>query len=392
MKALHYILSAVAIGGCFLQALSQESEEPKLNLAPMGRVLIDGATYFSPEKELFKDGLAISEARIGAKFEYGKWSSWIDVGFAYGKIGLRNMWIQYDFDSKSSLRIGNSLQPFGLQSVTTASLKTTFEAPLASALFTPTLRLGVMYTYKNPSIYSSTSFNVEPSSLTNVMNYPDFNKQGCTLLSRFAWRKKDSGKDGKSIVQAGISLGVSTPERKLDQDGYDIHDAFVTSTTYPTKVTTLTALSSTVGDARSLVKFTPELLLSKGKVALEAQYFFQCINRKNSLPNYISQSGYLTLRGMILGGDYTYDMAGAQLVYPKKNALECVVDYNYATLSDKKAGIFGGRANSFNVTLNYYFNKYITARLNYSYTHVWDRIDIGRVTQNVVQARIMVLF
>lgn len=365
-------------------------EEPKLKIVPNGRLLIDGAVYASPQKYLFKDGMAIPEARLGVKFFYGKWSSWIDVGIAYGKVGLRNMWIQYDFDSKNSLRAGNFLMPFGYQSPSTANNKPTFEQPLVSALFTPGLQLGLMYTYQNPWAYWASAFHVESSALTNVMNYPQFNQQGYSILTRFAWRNKP-GEKGKPILQAGISLGFSTPDRHL-VDNEDIHDGFVNSANFPTKVSTETAISATIDKAKNKFKFTPELVMAYKRVALESQYFFQTISRKDGLKSFASQGAYVTLRGVILGGDYTYDAVYAQLVNPKKNALELVADYNYATLSDGRAGVFGGRANSFNVTLNYYFNAYITARLNYSYTHVWEREGFNPVTQNAFQLRLMLLF
>ncbi|MCH5224487.1 MAG: ATPase [Muribaculaceae bacterium] len=366
-------------------------EEAKFRIVPCGRVLIDGALYASPQKYLFKDGLAIPEARVGAKMWYGKWSSWIDVGFAYGKIGLRNMWIQYDFNSSNSLRVGNFLQPFGLQSPVTANNKPTFEQPLASALFTPGLQLGVMYTFQNPSIYSATSFHTESSALTNVMNYPLFNQQGYTLLTRFAWRHKNNGNPGSLILQGGISLGFSSPDRNL-VDNEDIHDGFTNSANFPTKVTTLTAVSAVVSNARNRFKLSPELLLAYRRLALESQYFFQSISRKSGFHNYGAQGAYVTLRGMILGGDYSYDKGIAVLANPKKNALELVADYNYAKLSDSKAGIFGGRANSCSLTLNYYFNPYVTARLNYSYTHVWDREGYAPESMNAFQLRLMVIF
>lgn len=366
-------------------------EEAKFRVVPSGRVLIDGALYASPQKYLFKDGMAIPEARLGAKMFYGKWSSWIDVGFAYGKIGLRNMWIQYDFNEHHNLRVGNFLQPFGYQSPTTTNNKPTYEQPIASAAFTPGLQLGLMYSFHNKSFYSASAFHVESSALTNVMNYPLFNQQGYSLLTRFVWRHKKSGIEDNPIFQAGISLGFSSPDRHLIDDK-DIHNGFTYSALFPTKVNTETAVSAVVGDAVNRFKFTPELIFAYKRIAFESQYFFQTIARKNNLKAVNSQSGYVTLRGILLGGNYSYDPTLAILAHPKKNTLECVVDYNYIKLTDRKAGIYGGRANSFNVTFNYYFNAYITARLNYAFTHVWDREDIGSRTQNAFQLRLMVLF
>lgn len=374
-----------------LALFAQEKEETKFKILPSGRVLIDGAVYISPEKYLFKDGMAIPEARVGAKLWYGNWSSWIDVGFAYGKIGLRNMWIQYDFNSHHNIRVGNFLQPFGYQSPVTANNKPTFEQPLASALFTPGLQLGAMYTFTNASFYSATAFHVESSALTNVMNYPAFNQQGYSFLTRFVWRNKDAGNVGQPILQAGISLGFSSPERRLENDE-DVHDGFTNSAAFPTKVSNVTAISATITDARNRFKLSPELLLSYKKLALESQYFYQTIIRKSGAHSFAAQGVYATLRGMIFGGEYGYDSSIAVLSNPKKNALELVADYNYATLSDKKAGIFGGRASGFNLTLNYYFNQYFTARLNYSYTYVWDRAGFEPITQNVLQLRLMAIF
>lgn len=378
----------------FCSVLNAE-EEPKFKAAPNGRVLIDGALYASPEKYLFKDGMAIPEARVGVKMNYGKWSSWIDVGFAYGKIGLRNMWIQYDFNSHNSLRVGNFLQPFGYQSPTTANNKPTFEQPLASALFTPGLQLGLMYTFQNKSFYSATAFHVESSALTNVMNYPLFNQQGYSLLTRFVWRHKNSGMNCNPIINAGVSFGFSSPDRNLVKQGdieTDIHDGFTNSAYFPTKVSSVTAISATVGNAINRFKLSPEFVIAYKRFALESQYFFQTIARKNHAHAFNAQGAYVTLRGIIFGGNYSYDASIAHIVNPKKNAFELVLDYNYATLSDSEAKIWGGRANSFNATLNYYFNAYITARLNYAYTHVWDRKDVLPMTQNAIQLRLMVLF
>lgn len=379
------ILAIASIG------LIQAEEEAKFKVVPNGRLLIDGALYASPEKYLFKDGMAIPEVRLGVKMWYGKWNTMIDVGFAYGKIGLRNMWIQYDFNSKNSLRIGNFLQPFGYQSITTYSNKPTFELPLAAALFTPGLQLGLMYTYQDSRFYSASAFHVESSALTNVMNYPLYNQQGYSLLTRFVYRNFNNEESGKPIINAGISFGFSTPDRRLVNDE-DIHDGFTNSANFPTKVSTLTAVSATVGNAKNRFKLTPELVLAYKRFGLESQYFFQTIARRNDLKAYNAQGMYVTFRTMLIGGNYTYDASIAQLAYPKKNALEFVADYNYATLSDKKADIFGGRANGFNFTLNYYFNAYFTARLNYAYTHVWDRQGVEPITQNAFQLRLMVLF
>ena len=384
-KGLLLLLFGIVIS-CF--TIKADEEEPKFKVSPSGRVLIDGALYASPEKYLFKDGMAIPEARLGAKMSYGKWSSWIDVGFAYGKIGLRNMWIQYDFNQHHSLRAGNYLQPFGLQSISSANVKATFEMPLAASLFNSGLQLGVMYTFKNKSLYSATSFHVESSALTNVMNYPAFNQQGYTLLTRFVWRKANDDSASKPLFQAGLSLGFSSPERTLINEE-DKHDGFTISANFPTRVSTQSAIGVTITDAINRFKLSPELIFAYKRFGLESQYFFQTIAMKNHQESYQASGFYVTLRGLLMGKEYKYDSVYAQLANPSKKSLEFVADYNYAKVGHKI------NANSLTMTLNYYFNQYITARLNYTFTKVIDKNWIPDqlvINQNAFQLRLMVLF
>lgn len=368
-------------------SIAAQDEEPRLKVSLTGRVLVDGALYASPQKSLFPDGVAIPEARIGASMRYGNWSSAIDVSYAYSKIGLRNMWIEYGFDKANSLRIGNFIHQFGLQS-TSGSTKCTMEQPIASALFTPGLQLGAMFVHHDSRLYASFSANVESSALSQVVNAPLFNQQGYGLHTRIVWRKPV---EGAPIWHIGISGGFATPQRHVE-DNEDIHDGFTVSANFPTKVVQLSAIGTTVYKAKNLFKFTPEFVFAYKKGALEVQYFFQQINRRQSLEPFLAQSGYVTLRGVLIGGEYGYNSATAQLKNPRPGSLECVLDYNYANLSDSKAAIFGGISNSASATLNYYFNPYITARLNYTYVHRWNRADADPVTFNGFQARLMVLF
>lgn len=366
---------------------AQQADTHTLSVRPTGRVLIDAAAYASPQKSLFPDGMCIPEARLGASFSYDNWKASIDVGFAYAKIGLRNMWVEYDFDKSNFLRVGNFIHQFGLQSVTRSKNNQMFEQPVASALFTPGLQMGVMYQHSSQSLFAAASAHVESAARTEVMHLPEFIQQGYGLLTRTAWRKTEDS----DIIQAGLSLGFSTPQRTL-KDGEDIHNAFSISAEFPTKVVKETAMSATVTEAKNLFKLSPEILMARGRAAFEAQYFFQNISRRNNLQAFRSQGAYGTVRGILKGAPYSYSSTGAVLADPAPGSLECVVNYNYSTLSDFKAGIFGGRCNSASLTLNYYFNPYITARLNYTYTHVWNRASIPAATMNAIQARIMVLF
>lgn len=382
---LAVLVAASIFGGA--RPVAGQGAEPQLKVVPTGRVLVDGALYASPQKEKFPDGMAIPEARLGAGMTYGLWSAGIDVGYAYAKVGLRNMWIQYDFNPSTALRVGNFIHQFGLQS-TSKSKKTTFEEPVASAPFTPGLQLGAMLTHWTPRFFGAVSGHVESSALTQVMNAPLFTQQGYGFLSRLVVR--DVRSEGP-IVSGGLSLGFATPQRRV-KDMADVHDGFYLSANFPTKVVQEKALSVQVEEAKNLFKVSPEILAAYGRTAVEGQYFFQTVSRRGGLDAFKAQSCYVNVRTLLTRGRYSYVASAAQLADPGKGALECVADWNWTSLSDSKSGILGGRATSAGVTLNYYFNRYVTGRLNYTYTHTWDRAGFQPETLNVVQARLMVLF
>ena len=350
---------------------------------------MDGALYASPQKELFKDGVAIPDVRLGAKLKYGNWDAKIDVGFAYNKVGLKDLYIGYNFSDQALVRVGSFIHQYGLQSATSSSMKPTMEEPVSNAVFNDARQLGAMFVYYPEDFLATLSVHAEPSASTTVLTPTQFNQEGYGVRSRLVYRPIHS--EGNT-VQVGISGAFATPQKNVDDDGDDVHDGFRFKSNFPTRVAQVTAIDALVDHSMNMWKFTPELLLSTGPVALEAQYFYNRVNRRHELHSFTGQGAYCTLRGLILGDNYSYAMYDGGLATPKPKSLECVLDYNYTKLSDKKAAIYGGRLNDVSVTFNYYINKYMIARLHYSYTHVWDRAGVGPRSLNAFMARLQVIF
>lgn len=382
--------SAVSLIFLLTAAISMYADDeatPSLHVRPTGRVLMDGALYASPQKHEFPDGLAIPEARLGAKMDYGKWNALIDVSYSYAKIGLRNMWVQYDFTPQTSLRFGNFIHQFGIES-TSQSVKATMEQPTAATPFNPGIQLGIMATHYSRHIFAAGSVCAESNSLLQAMNAPLFIRQGYGVMTRLVYRgfpKEDS------FWHVGISGAFGTPQKRVVNDA-DVHDGFSISAFYPTKVAQVQEVGVTVDRSMNTFKLSPEFIAAKGRVAAEGAWYFQQINRREHLHAYRAQGAFVNLRGLLIGKGYAYSSGAAEIDRPAPKSLECVVDYNYTCLSDRRAGFFGGRANTVSVTLNYYFNPYITARLNYFHAHAWDRSFAPSQTLNGFQARIMVLF
>lgn len=384
MKKIVIVAMALVMAVPALRADETKDEGPKLKIQPTGRILLDGALFGSDDPD-FKDGVAIPDARLGIKASYGKWKAKVDVGFARNKVGLKDVYFEYDFNDANLLRLGSFIHEYGLQSATSSSMKCTYEEPLSNTVFNASRQIGLMYIHSEKKFFGAVSAHVEPNAM--VLTPYQTNQQGYGLVSRLVYRPVT----GMTNFQVGISGGFTTPQHTTSDDG--VKEAiFTMGGDFPTRVNSVSAVSATVDKAMNMFKFTPELLASYGPVALETQYFYNQVNRRYGLQHFTGQGAYVTARGLILGGNYAYSMADAGLATPGKGALECVVSYNYTDLVDAKANIFGGRVNDISCTFNYYINKYMIARFRYSYTHRWDRLDAPAVDLNAFQLRLQVIF
>jgi len=363
---------------------------PKLQVRPAGRALLDGAAYTSNEKELFPAGVAIPDVRLGARASYGKWNALVDLGFAYGKISMKDIYIQHNFNDCNLLRVGYFIHQFGLQSATSSSMKISMEEPMVqSAIGNPRL-FGLMYVYDNAPFFATASLYAESKALT--FNSTQMRKTGYGGISRLAWRplRGEAGGQG-NIAQAGISFQAGSPQFNGDPDEPDNHVYSVVSC-FPTQVAQVQAVGAQVHDVNSMFKFTPEILAAHGPLAVEAQYYYMQLHRRLDLPAYRAWGAYGMLRCLATGGDYRYSHGDAALATPAPKSLEFVLGYNYVNTTDSKASIRGGRASDLSLTANWYINKYIIWRLRAAYTYRFDRAGEPDINLGALQTRFQILF
>lgn len=365
-----------------------EEDVTKLKLTPVGTLLMDGAVYSSDHKSEFPNGLAIPDVRLGVQANYGSWSAKIEAGYAYGRVLLKDMWMQYRIGEGDQIRAGLQMQQFGYQNSTAACMKVTMIEPISNTIFNEPHMIGVQWFHSRDKYFTTVGAHVEPKSSTVLLGKDEMTQQGYGVRSRVVARPVH---DEGLMVQAGLSGAFLSPQYNKTPEG-DEHDAFTFNANFPTKVVLESAIGATVSEARNLWKLTPELMLCYGRAAVEAQYFFMQINRKHNLGAYRAYGAYGTLRGLILGRDYQYNMGLAGIDTPRKGSLEGVLSYNYTSLSDRSAGILGGRINDVSVGLNYYFNRYFIGKLRYSYSHRWDRAGYEPTNLSGVQVRLQVIF
>lgn len=366
------------------------ANEPKLKLSPVGRILMDGGVFTSNEKELFPAGVAIPDVRIGVKASYGKWDAKVDVGFAYGKVSLKDIFIQHTFDNKNLLRFGYFIQQFGLQSATSSSMKISMEEPIVNEALNNPRVLGAMYVYDNADFFATASVYAESKAMT--FNTTQMRKTGYGGMSRLAWRPLRGGQAyNGNTAQVGISFQAGSPQFNGDVNNPDNH-IYSIAGNFPTRVAKVQAVGANVHDVNSMFKFTPELLLAHGPLALEAQYYYMQLHRRYDLPTYKAWGAYGLLRCLAIGGDYKYSHADAGIATPAPKSLELVLGYSYTNTSAKKAGIYGGRASDLSLTANWYINKYMIWRLRAAYTHRFDRLGDPDINLGALQTRFQIIF
>lgn len=358
-------------------------------VVPTGRIFIDGATFISPLKNIFTDGVAIPEIWLGAQMNYKNWKGVINIAYNNNKVGLRAIYLGYNFKNDLLIRFGSFVPQYGLRTTLAASNLAPMISPLSNSVFNDGRQLGGMLVYYPENYLVTLSLHTEGDAATNIVGSKNFIKEGIGASSRLAIRPfHQTGK----VLQLGISTGFSTPRKHRDSSGKDIHDAFHLKTNFPARVIQVSALDATIDHAVNKWKFSPEILLNYNNFALESQYYFSKVNRVDNFPDFYAKGMYVIFRSLLRGNSYSYSQYAGVLDSPNPKSLELVFDYDYTDLSDIKSGILGGQANNMSLTLNYYFNKYVIARLRYGYTHTWNRINESPVSLNSLMARLQVIF
>ncbi|MCI9042433.1 MAG: ATPase [Muribaculaceae bacterium] len=394
-------MTAVALLGA-TEARAQY--ENKVKVQPTGRILLDGAIY-APDGALyeyrnadgelisgpsFADGVALPDIRMGAKVSYGHWQAKIDVGYGYQKLGFKDVYIQYNINPNNYLRGGYFVHQFGLNAATSSSMKPAMESATTDDFFKATGRnVGVEFVHDKDQFFTGVSAIIDGTSMSKPAN--EQGKVSVGGVTRLVWRPlREEG----SIAQVGMSLWYQSALHGLAENGSVTEGYFNYSANFPTRVDKIGMLNAHIGDAKGVFKLSPEVVAAYGRVAIEGQYYYMNIARRNNLESYRAQGAYGLFRSLLIGSAYGYSHGDAGLATPAPKSLELIVGYNYTDASCHKAGIYGGRTNDYSVTLNYYINKYILARLRYSYTDVRDSevLDFNKCHVNTVQARLQILF
>lgn len=385
MKRLPLLLSFLIIG--IISAVANDSiveKTSKIRVIPIGRVLIDGALYL-PTDTSFRNGVSLPEVRLGAVATFGKFDARVEWGYSFGKFSPRDIYITWHINPRSYLRAGYFIPQFGLQSCTGSSHKVDMEEPIPQSVFGNPRLLGVMYLYHNKQWNLSASVFAQNGSMMNPSN--TLGRTGVGATGRAVWHP--FAEKGKIIA-----IGFSPQWQSATFNGKPDKPFSTFSSNFPTKTSRVEAVGVTVDSVKSVLKITPELTLVYRRWALESQFYYAHTFRQDKARPWWG-SGFFVQARVILnrGGAYEYDGALGCIALPRPKTWEIVAGYNYTNLNAANTGIRGGVANNLNLTLNYQINKWLTWRLNYSWTKVSDAMPyLADRHVNIFQTRFQAIF
>lgn len=367
-------------------AAAYAQEEPKLTAKPSGRILFDAA-YINPQhqKDELNSGVGIPDMRVGVGFSYDKWKGKIDIGYAYGKVNMKDVWLEYDFDKQNFVRGGYFIHQYGFQSSTSSSFKETMEEPQSNAVFNNDRMIGLMYEHSAKKFLATASVVVETDAMKQTTDATGNEALGA--MTRLLYRPfAERGK----MLQVGISGGIEGA-RYNSNDALN-HKQFTLNTRWPTRVAKINSQSAVVTDAKTMYKFSPEAMYSYGRFAIVGQYFLNSITRDNQQETFTGSGAYVTLRGLIKGRNYSPNMGDGGIATPDPGNMELCLQYNYTSLSDATAGIYGGYLNDWALCYNFYPNKYMIWRVRASYTKVTNRDGFANNEVSILETRLQVKF
>lgn len=352
-------------------------------IVPTARALFDAAAY-APSDSLFRPGVALPDMRLGAKANFDSFEARADLSYRFGKIYLADIYLQWNISENSFLKGGFFVHQFGIQSATGASHKISMEEPVAQTVFGEIRLLGAMYVWYNRRFHFAGSLYAQPEA--SVCHADQLGNTGFGAIARFLWHPFTAP---GNIFQIGASGLLQTP----DYSGDRRNPVEQLAASFPTRVSNVSLLRADIDSVRSVFKLTPEVLWARGRVAAEAQFYYMLTSRRNGLRSFQGYGAYVMARVLLnRGAQYSYSAAPGAFATPAPKSWELVAGYSYVDINDSRARIFGGRADSASLTLNYYLNKYITWRLNYSYTVRPSEPGLPGRHANIFQTRIQFVF
>ena len=337
----------------------------------IGRVFFDGGVFFNDTIDR-GTSFQVNDVRLGTVVRFmDDWEAKIELGYGDSKISLKDIYLNYTY-KESSFRLGYHYEPFGYARVGTSNFRF-MSQPTADKALGNSRKLGLSYTYNHDW------FNF----MGGVFSDGDIQKskqldQGYALAAKVVGRPLMSD---RKLIHIGVAPRFSSGKDKVSFDGgvpTDLLDKEDNS-----------FLKADVNQVINQWRLDFELIMLYEKWYVHGQYLMAHLNRF-AADNYNAKGSYVQVGYMILGAKHNYNPETGMIVNPAPKSLELLVRYDNVNLNN--GGIYGGRLSDISVGMNYFINKYVAAKINYTRMMVGETSPMGGDDFDLIQARIQLSF
>lgn len=348
----------------------------KYNLG--GRLFIDGGSFIASPNN-FNSGISITDLRLTGKVALeDDWSVKLDVGFAYNNVSLKDAFIQKINGHKHLFRLGYMIGMFSLDQSSSTNDYLFLTGANVAETFYPGRRIGIAYTYFSPCYYISVG-----AFCGDGLNFQKTIKQGFNFTLRGVYRPII--KDDK-LLHFGIGGLFRHPDRNIETNERTVvfRSRGVTYQNVPY------ILDECIKDVNTEFQYNIEMIGHCGKFFFQAEYLQMYINSMIGI-KYKAKGGYAEGGLFLLGKNFKYDVMDAMQICPNEvNSLALFGRFSYTDLDD----IVWKGGNQYDVSLgmNYYLNKNIIFRINYSYLWTNKNAAVPSETWNMLQTRVQIKF
>lgn len=337
----------------------------------IGRVFFDGGVFMNDTVDR-GTSFQVNDIRLGTVIRIqDAWEAKIELGYGDSKISLKDIYLNYTYKA-NSFRLGYHYEPFGNARVGTANFRFMTNATSDKALGN-SRKLGISYSYNHDW------FNF----MGGVFSDGDIQKskqldQGYSLAAKVIGRPL---MDDRRLIHIGVAPRFSSGQKEVTFNGGVPTDLLAKDDN--------SFLNATIGQVTNQWKLDLELIMLYEKWYFHGQYFQAHLNRF-AADNYNGKGGYAQMGYMILGAKHNYNARTGMVTNPAPKSLELLVRYDNVNLND--AGITGGRLSDVSVGMNYFINKFIAAKINYTRMMVGESSPMGGDDFDLIQARIQLSF
>lgn len=341
--------------------LGSAQEEEKIKVSFRSRGLFD-ATLSDYDNGKLKSYYRVEDFRVGFKATYDQFEVKVDVGLGGGKVAIKDFFVNYAFKN-STVSVGNAYEPFSMDMlISTYDMRFNQSASTVLAM-TNSRRMGITYHLHTPRLYYA--IGVYSDNDINKLGNGEL-KQAYAATTRLVYRPvREVGK----LVHLGAALSLRTPDNEKKNTS-----SYRTTSISSCGVTSMfgeNPLSAEVTESKLQVKSLVEFLAYYRKFLFQTEYMRSDVQRHNALPGYSAQGAYLQMCYLLKGNTYGYDEAYAIPTRPiDKGSVELAFRLNHTDLNGAKSTIYGGSHTDLSLGVNYYFNPYLSVKLNGSYTFV----------------------